>query len=122
MLAELQGREFDWYAIDSVGNFALFSTAGWGFIPAQVSRQFAQHDTVSESILSPRWGSKDAWKDYADLGLYVFDWDSSCYKKCVVPNVAIPPELRELILKIADLPSYEGTFVNIQEISAWTCT
>jgi hypothetical protein len=34
----LQGREFDWFAVDGEGNIAMFASAGEGFVPEEVIR------------------------------------------------------------------------------------
>jgi hypothetical protein len=36
---EIQGKEFDWFAIDSAGELATCSSAGWGEMPTIVLRQ-----------------------------------------------------------------------------------
>ncbi|MCP5244423.1 MAG: hypothetical protein H6937_00020, partial [Burkholderiales bacterium] len=66
---ELEGREFDWFAIDSEGNIGLFSTAGEGTIPDSVVEAYSEHDHISEQLESPNWGNSDVWSDYAALGL-----------------------------------------------------
>lgn len=101
--AELEGREFDWYAIDNEGNLALFSTAGEGLIPAMVIDNYQIHDDVSEAIEAPNWGSSEVWSDYASLGMYVFDWDlpGGPYQRERVPTKDMSQELKQKILKAA---------------------
>lgn len=61
---EIEGREFDWFAIDSEGNIGLFSTAGEGAVPKLVIESYSEHDAISELLDSPNWGSSEVWSDY----------------------------------------------------------
>lgn len=74
---ELQGVEFDWFAIDQDGSVALFATAGFGPVPASVLAASEAHDAVGESIVITGFGTYEVWQSYAQAGLYVFDWSDS---------------------------------------------
>ncbi|WP_085297609.1 hypothetical protein [Cognaticolwellia mytili] len=101
---EIEGREFDWYAIDSEGNFGLFSTAGEGFVPKYVLDIFSKHDDISNSLESPNWGSSDVFLDYSKLGFYVFDWDlpNGPYKKQCEPLNQMDKRLKLRLLKLTE--------------------
>lgn len=101
-----EGYEFDWFAQDTTGALALFSTAGWGEIPVEVIRHAEAHRAVIATIAQPSSNTSDVWQDYAQVGLYVFDWQhwDGPYEQVAVPLVATPPSLREVILQLPDLP------------------
>ncbi|USD19840.1 hypothetical protein MJO52_12185 [Microbulbifer variabilis] len=116
---ELEGREFDWFAIDSEGNIGLFSTAGEGKIPGPVMEAYSEHDNISEQLESPNWGSSEVWSDYAVLGLYVYDWDlpGGPYKRVRAPSKAMSDELKTKLLNMGSLYSIPTKFVELKEIS-----
>ena len=74
---EMEGIDFDWFAIDQSGNWAVFTTAGEGFIPDIVLKHADLHSSISEKISRPNWGSSNIWHDYEVTGLFAFDWDST---------------------------------------------
>ena len=74
---EVQGVEFDWFAIDQDGHVALFATAGFGPVPASVLAASEAHDAVGESIAITGFGSSAVWQSYAQVGLFAFDWSDS---------------------------------------------
>ncbi len=113
---ELEGREFDWYAVDSEGHVAIFTTAGEGHIPKAVLESFILHDEISESMESPNWGSSDVWSDFANQGFFVFDWElpGGPYKRQCSPASEIDASLKSKILRIAATISIR--FSDVQEI------
>jgi hypothetical protein len=116
---ELDGREFDWFAIDRDGRLALFSTAGEGVVPPAVHARYSEHDSVSETIAAPRTGTADVWQDYADAGLYVFDWDHrASYRKLANPTRDMTVALQSGILALASLVRMRCSFVEIVELRA----
>ncbi|WP_053982279.1 hypothetical protein [Marinagarivorans algicola] len=104
MNEEIEGREFDWYAIDSEGNLGLFSTAGEGFVPDYVINNVGLHDAISDSIDSSNWGNPEVFFDYCKLGFYVFDWDlpSGPYKKKCEPSNSISNNLKLRLLELVN--------------------
>jgi hypothetical protein len=76
-LREVQGVEFDWFAIDQDGHVALFATAGFGPVPASVLAASGAHDAVGQSIAIRGFGSSTVWESYAQVGLYAFDWSDT---------------------------------------------
>jgi hypothetical protein len=115
---ELEGREFDWFAIDCEGNIGLFSTAGEGTIPSAVMEAYSEHDKISEQLESPGWGSSEVWSDYAALGLYVYDWSlhGGPYKKERAPSKVINAELKQKLLSLGSLHSFSVKFAEQKEI------
>ena len=71
---DIEGREFDWFALDSTGEIGMFSTAGSCAVPESVLAHIEDHDAISETIPTPHLGTKQIWSDYASAGLWVFDW------------------------------------------------
>ncbi|MFS1525476.1 hypothetical protein ACL7TT_15410 [Microbulbifer sp. 2304DJ12-6] len=110
---ELEGREFDWFAIDSEGNIGLFSTAGEGTIPDPVMEAYSEHDNISEQLESPNWGSSEVWSDYAALGLFVYDWDlpGGPYKRERTPSKVMNNEFKTKLLSMDSLYSFPIKFV-----------
>ena len=123
-MSEVQGREFDWFALDCEGNLALFATAGEGFIPAEVAGCVRMHDAVSESLPAPHTGTAQVWSDYAAQGLFVFDWDlpSGPYVRRAVPTKPLDGGLRERIMAIQNIPSLRASFAGITELGQWHAT
>ena len=121
MLPNLSGIEFDWFAVDSEGNLALIATAGEGFFPNSVFGNRAAHELLSEALPAPRTGTSEVWKDYADLGLYVFDWalPGGPYERQVTPSGKINHELQAKILAIPELPKFFGSFSGLQKLERW---
>lgn len=115
---ELEGREFDWFAIDSEGNIGLFSTAGEGSIPNLVIEAYSEHDDISELLESPNWGSSEVWSDYAKLGFYVFDWNlhGGPYKREHEPTSKMNSELKAKLMAIGSIPSLPVKFTELKEI------
>ena len=116
---EIEGREFDWFAIDCEGNLGLFSTAGEGLIPSLVIQTYAEHDDISEILDSPNWGSSEVWSDYAALGFYVFDWNlhGGPYKREREPTSSMSAELRAKLMAMASLPMLPVKFEELMEIA-----
>jgi hypothetical protein len=101
---ETLGKEFDWFAIDSAGELAACSSAGWGEIPAIVLQQCTLADSPIQHIdrliaLMPEIGSHRAegrgpgkcweWPLLGNRGLYVYDWKHwhGPYERIIVPTV-----------------------------------
>ena len=113
---DFEGWEFDWYATDGYGNFAIISTAGQGPLMPHVISNYKDHQSISEFLDSPNWGSPNVWDDYANIGLYVFDWklNKGPYNKIRNPAKKITDQLKTEILKIKDLPEIKMDFELIE--------
>jgi hypothetical protein len=120
MTSEIEGVEFDWFAVDSSGCLALFAPAGAGFIPSTVSARFHEHTAMSEMLPSPRWGSGMVWDDYSELGLYVYDWGVryDSYTWVRTPVREMTDELHQKFLAISPLPRFDFEFRSRQTIAA----
>lgn len=116
---QIEGREFDWFAIDCKGYIGLFATAGMGSIPEVVIENYMQHDDIAQSIDSPNWGSDKVWLDYATLGFYVYDWDllHGPYKKACEPAVNMGSELKAKLMAIENIPRLSIRFKDLDEIA-----
>jgi len=117
---ELAGREFDWFAIDSEGNVALFSTAGEGSIPTLVVELYEEHDNFSELLDSPHSGSSEVWSDYAALGFYVFDWHlhGGPYKRKHKATGSLNTDLKNKLISMKSIPTLSIKFTEIKELSS----
>jgi hypothetical protein len=106
------GFEFDWFAVDAEENIGLFSSAGFGPVPANVQLHFEDHDRAALSIALPHAGSLDIWKDFARMGLYVFDWQhwQGPYRKQEAPLGAMDGAFKRQILGIPELPFFMALF------------
>jgi hypothetical protein len=113
-----EGYEFDWFAQDASGALALFSTAGWGEIPVEVIRHAEAHRTVTVNIAQPSIGTTNVWQDYAQVGLYVFDWQHwvGPYAKEVSPALPIAASLRNAVLGIPELPQLPLLFSEVASV------
>jgi hypothetical protein len=114
------GLEFEWFAQDAEGNIGIFSTAGFGPVPANVQLYFQDHDRAALSIELTHWGSSDVWKDYAKQGLYVFDWQhwQGPYRKEEAPLGTMNGGFKRQILDIPELPFFDGAFHQIASVAA----
>jgi hypothetical protein len=121
MLQQLQGREFDWFAVDGDQNIAMFATAGEGFIPEEVIRHLSQHESLSDQIPAPHTGTAQVWNDYAAVGLYVFDWNlpGGPYVLRATPSRPMANEFRRSVRSIVQLPVYGGSFSSLSKLSSW---
>jgi hypothetical protein len=104
---DIEGCEFDWFALDSAGEIGVFSTAGSGFVPESVLAHVSEHDAINETILTPHVGTKQIWSDYASAGLWVFDWGymgaPGPYQQVGSPSPEMTGDLAERIRSIPGL-------------------
>ena len=119
-LDRFSGLEFDWFAVDSGGEVALFATAGAGFIPASVLANGERHQDLSDGVENPAVGTPEVWDAYANRGLYVFDWDMNTgpYRRVRFPIGPIPAEFRNRIMQLSGMPRYPGLFREDREIAS----
>jgi hypothetical protein len=116
---DIEGIEFDWFAIDQSGNVALFATAGAGFVPPYVFANREHYEEISEGIEASHWGSKEVWNDYATLGLYVYDWKlpNGPYRQERKPSRELDAVLKARIENLPSLPQLSVAFSDSREIS-----
>lgn len=116
---EFECVEFDWFATDIDGRFALFATAGEGPIPEEVARSAAAHDAIGESIPITGWGSSAVWQSYAKVGLFAYDWSSTQgnYVQVAVPARSVLPDLRARLQNCAVLPALNASFAETSAIN-----
>jgi hypothetical protein len=109
------GLEFDWFALDAEGNIGLFSSAGFGPVPANVQLHFLGHDQAASQI---DWRVPEVWKECASHGLFVFDWQhwNGPYLKVEQPTSEIEAAFKHQILQIPGLPVFKVTFGAVESI------
>ena len=102
--------DIEWFARDRSGVTALFLTAGAGFFPAD----WHNDDQVLEQIFAlipiPRWGSSGVMQDYADAGLFVYDWNGSEYRLVQLPTTLPTDELLGLVGSLSSVPVFDANF------------
>lgn len=94
---QIEGYEFDWFAIDAEGRVGHFSTAGAGLVPKVVLEHIGETEYLTEELLRlPVKGQatghlpgniKD-WLEMAGRGVYSFDWQHSneAYRLAATPS------------------------------------
>jgi hypothetical protein len=110
---EVEGREFDWFAVDGSGHIGHFATAGCGPVPAAVRARLAELRDMDERVLNlPTIGDAtghlpgqiEDWLEMAKRGLFAYDWKhwSGPYRRAATPSrpitvVDLGKELRHII-------------------------
>ncbi|KRD32075.1 hypothetical protein ASE35_14075 [Lysobacter sp. Root916] len=102
---EIECREFDWFAFDRDGSFALFATGGCGVVPDSVRASVGSHDAISEAVEVTGWGSSAVWQSYARVGLYAYDWSDAegRYVRVAEPTAPLSPALATRLAACPDL-------------------
>jgi hypothetical protein len=113
---ELEGREFDWFAIDQDGHLALFATGGCGPIPEHVRVASELHDAMSDTLSVTGWGTDAVWQSYSRIGLFAYDWSvqQNCYVQVAKPIA--PPSL-ELQVRVRSCSSLAKLDVSFQDLT-----
>ena len=115
MRSEIEGYEFDWFAVDAEGRVGHFSTAGHGAVPKVVLEHISQTESLTEGLLDlPVIGQATGylagnitdWLEMANRGVYSFDWQHSngAYRLAATPSselkVGALPEAMQASLRI----------------------
>jgi hypothetical protein len=102
---EIEGTEFDWFARDGDGNFAIFATAGSGPVPERVLAATSEYDKLGQSLKISGWGTPQVWTSYSRIGLFAYDWKSEegAYVLIATPD-ALPSY--ELVTGLQSLPGF----------------
>ncbi len=113
------GMEFDWFALDSAGNIGIFCFGGYGFIPEAVLAHHESHKLIAAAIPLPKAGSIQVWGDYANHGLFVFDWKTyeGPYCRMAEPTKLLDETVRLKILQIEGLPILSYNFHDKSTVS-----
>jgi hypothetical protein len=117
----MQGLEFDWFAKDAAGNYAMFATAGSGPVPEAVAGVGMQHRAIAERIPVTGWGTSAVWTSFSKVGLFAYDWDDRrrCYARMAVPDRPIDAALSARLTEMA-LPDFPLSFGESPIITATT--
>ena len=112
------GADFDWFAVDASGAYALLASGGPGFLPPSVLEYRVMHETVAGGIEYPHWGTDAIWQDVAALGLYVYDWsiEDNAYLRVAQPVPEADATFANMITRITDLPELVGNFQSSERI------
>ena len=119
---EIDGMEFDWFASDPEGAFAVFATAGFGPVPDSVREAIASHDAIGDSIEVINWGSCDIWQSFSSVGLFVYDWSvmEGRYLRVAEPTVALRSDLAANLRVCPGLPKFRFSFFQATAVeSTW---
>jgi hypothetical protein len=118
---DIQGIEFDWFAVDRSGCVALFATAGNGPVPASVLVSSDAHCAIGDSITVFGFGSPEVWQSYAHAGLYAFDWSNSqsSYIRVAEPTEGVEFNQANAVAAIPGLPRLPLPFSAVAAISPW---
>ena len=95
--SDIEGSEFDWFAVDSQGRVGHFSTAGLGAVPKIVLEHISQTESLAEDLLGlpvvgqaagHLVGNITDWLEMARRGVYSFDWQHSngAYRLAATPS------------------------------------
>lgn len=132
---DIEGSEFDWFAVDADGYVGHFSSAGFGPVPVSLLKQLPSCELVLDAMRSlPEIGdavghlSGDIadWLSMAARGCHSFDWQhwSGPYLRAATPSVSIncsdlPADLVGL-LRLVDFR--DVSFAGLNEIRPeWLC-
>lgn len=109
---EIEGTEFDWFAVDEHGQFALFATAGYGPVPSLVRGCIASHATIGNNIEVTGLGSTDVWRSYSRVGLFAYDWSASQgrYLRVAKPSAPLSAGLATSLTACSNLPALNLSF------------
>lgn len=111
---EINGLEFDWYAVDLSGQYALFSTAGSGVIPECIVNFIDEYGDVA---VPSAFQGKDPWKPLAKAGFFVFDMlGSNDYQKKVNADGLIKSKIEEQLESLPNLLQFNGYFEQISKV------
>jgi len=115
---EIEGTEFDWFAIDQDGRFALFATSGRGVVPEAVLSELDAHDAIGSELEVTGWGTSAVWHGYSRIGLYVYDWSDEQQRYVRVAEPAVPPvpQLASDLSACPGLPRLELSFAQVAAI------
>jgi hypothetical protein len=109
------GFEFDWFALDEAGRIGLFSSAGFGPVPASVQLQFQQHDRAAAHL---DWRVLEMEQVCAEQGLFLFDWQhwQGPYLKLAEPIREMEAAFRQQILQIPALLVFPVSFPAVKSM------
>jgi len=122
------GFEFDWYGLDTGSQVAMFSSAGFGPVPAVVmnhERQLyewtLQCDSLpdlGECLECPNQpGNYGDWIRMAERGFFTFDCGSGRYERWTVPSRPILfDELPSALSRLARIVALDLAFDDVSTI------
>ncbi|TDN39139.1 hypothetical protein E4631_24155 [Hymenobacter sp. UV11] len=113
--ARFPGLEFDWFALDAEGRIGLFSSAGFGPVPASVQLHFQEHDRAASHI---DWRVLTMEQACGEAGLFLFDWKhwQGPYLKLAQPLAEMNTAFRQQIFQIPELIVFAVSFAAVTGI------
>ena len=132
---QVEGGEFDWFAVDADGCIGHFSSAGFGPVPVQLLQNLPACELALDAMQAlPTIGSAvghlsgdiSDWLAMAARGCHSFDWQhwSGPYLRAATPGVSI--NCRDLPADLVDLLRLvefrDVSFADLNEIRPeWLC-
>lgn len=109
------GLEFNWFALDAQGQMGLFSSAGFGPVPASVQLHFQAHDQAAFQL---DWSVLKMEQVGTELGLFLFDWQhwKGPYLKLAQPVGEMNAAFKQQILQIPELIIFPMSFTAVESI------
>jgi hypothetical protein len=117
------GIEFDWLGVDHHGQVAVFTTAGYGAVPVNVTQRLADVDEAvdqvgqlpvigsgSNLVRRSADGDYSSWHAYSAKGFYAYDWQvwHGPYQRLSSPTVPVSinqlPEELQAVCRLAVFP------------------
>lgn len=122
MFSDFPDFDLAWFAQDADGALALLFTAGEGYSPTNIESCADALDAVMLAMPTPHWGTNDVFQDYADRGLFVYDWSPAQqrYVRVQTPRAAMPKTLTAAISALAVLPNWPFRFADSTDMRADT--
>ena len=127
------GIEFDWLGVDREGHVAVFTTAGYGLVPADVNQHLADVDaaldrvkelpvtgSAGDIIRRSAGGDYPDWYAYSAKGFYAYDWQvwHGPYQRLSAPTAPISiGQLPAARLAIACFAEFLVSFADEPEIT-----
>jgi hypothetical protein len=138
------GEDYEWLAIDSLGQIARFTTGGEGPIPEAVlahpevvhsaRKALYQIPRTSNATILVRLPRPSDFEQIAELGIFGYDWQDVCrkakarngvYEPISIPSkpvlVGAAPELIQKATSLVRLPGTFGAGCNIDVRALMPC-
>ena len=125
------GGEFDWFAVDRLGNVAAFCTAGFGHVPDAIfddgwDAYFGLAAFMEQLDATPLHAG--GFEPFLNRGLTVYDFDSESTGAYIREGVASSPlcvgRIPVIPRNLVESVRFEGEFTDLETLFAedhWAC-